>query len=307
MKVLITGVCGFIGMHTAISFLKKSYHVIGIDNLSSANIDLKKSRLNQILPYDNFTFLQIDICNRKNLMQVFDYEKPQLVIHLAAQTGVRHSLKEPFAYGNSNLLGFINILEGCRHSGVMHLVYASSSSVYGLNSCVPFSEHQATDHPLSLYAATKKANELMAHSYSHLFGLPTTGLRFFTVYGPWGRPDMAPFLFIKAVFAKTAIDVFNHGQMMRDFTYVDDVVEGIHHVIEKPASANPVFDPYTPDPATSSAPYRIFNIGNSHPISLMEFIHQLEKCTGLPIKKNYLDIQPGDMLTTHSDINNLYE
>ena len=256
-----------------------------------------------VLP--GFRGLRLDIADRDAMAELFASEKFDTVVHLAAQAGVRYSLKNPHAYADSNLLGFVNILEGCRHNAVKHLVYASSSSVYGGNTRMPFSEHDSVDHPVSLYAATKKANELMAHTYSHLYGLPTTGLRFFTVYGPWGRPDMAPFLFIRAILAGKPIDVFNHGKMQRDFTYVDDIVEGVVRTLDKPPVANPAFDKAVPDAASSWAPYRIFNIGNSQPVELMDFISAFEDALGMKAQKNFLPMQPGDVPSTSADVSAL--
>ncbi len=250
---------------------------------------------------NRFSFHRLSVEDREAMVKLFAEEQPEHVVHLAAQAGVRYSLTNPYAYIDANLQGFINILEGCRHHGVQHLVYASSSSVYGGNTNMPFSEHQNVDHPLSLYAATKKANELMAHTYSHLFNLPTTGLRFFTVYGPWGRPDMALFLFTKAILEGKPINVFNHGQMVRDFTYIDDIVEGTIRVIDKPAEPNPHYSNDYPDPATGNAPYRLFNIGNSQPTPLMDYIEALESALGLEAEKNYLPIQPGDVPATSSN------
>ncbi len=296
---LVTGAAGFIGMHTSLRLLARGDHVIGLDNLNDYyDVALKQARLGSLQAHANFSFYKLDVADREGMAALFAAEKPQCVIHLAAQAGVRYSLDNPHAYIDSNLQGFTNILEGCRHHGVVHLVYASSSSVYGGNAALPFSEHHNIDHPVSLYAATKKANELMAHTYSHLFALPTTGLRFFTVYGPWGRPDMALFLFTKAMLAGQPIDIFNHGNMVRDFTYVDDIVEGVIRVADKPATANPTFDPANPDPATSSAPYRVFNIGNNQPTPLMDYIHALEVALGMTAKKNYLPMQPGDVPAT---------
>ena len=303
---LVTGAAGFIGMHTSLRLLARGDRVIGLDNLSDYyDVSLKQARLARLQPHANFSFHQLDVTNREGMAALFAVAKPQRVIHLAAQAGVRYSLSNPHAYIDSNLQGFTNILEGCRHNAVQHLVYASSSSVYGGNTALPFSEHHNIDHPISLYAATKKANELMAHTYSHLFGLPTTGLRFFTVYGPWGRPDMALFLFTKAILAGQPIDIFNHGNMVRDFTFVDDIVEGVIRVADKPATPNPTFDPANPDPATSSAPYRVFNIGNNQPTPLMDYIHALERALGLTAKKNYLPMQPGDVHATAANTDEL--
>lgn len=303
---LVTSAAGFIGMHTSLRLLARGDRVIGLDNLNDYyDVSLKLGRLAQLQPHANFSFHQLDVANREGVAALFGKEQPQRVIHLAAQGGVRCSLTNPHAYIDSNLQGFTNILEGCRNNAVQHLVYASSSSVYGGNTALPFSEHHNIDHPISLYAATKKANELMAHTYSHLFGLPTTGLRFFTVYGPWGRPDMALFLFTKAILAGQPIDIFNHGDMVRDFTFVDDVVEGVIRVADKPATPNPTFDPANPDPATSSAPYRVFNIGNNQPTPLMDYIHALESALGLTAKKNYLPMQPGDVPATAANTDEL--
>lgn len=303
---LVTGAAGFIGMHTTLRLLARGDRVIGLDNLNEYyDVSLKHARLARLRPHANFSFHQLDVADRDGVAALFATEKPQRVIHLAAQAGVRYSLTNPHAYIDSNVQGFINILEGCRHSAVEHLVYASSSSVYGGNTGLPFSEHHNIDHPISLYAATKKANELMAHTYSHLFGLPTTGLRFFTVYGPWGRPDMALFLFTKAMLAGQPIDIFNHGNMVRDFTFVDDIVEGVIRVADKPAASNPAFDPANPDPATSNAPYRVFNIGNNQPTPLMDYIKALESSLGLTAKKNYLPMQPGDVPATAADTGEL--
>ena len=303
---LVTGAAGFIGMHTSLRLLARGDRVIGLDNLNDYyDVSLKHARLAQLQSFANFSFHQLDVANREGMAALFAVAKPQRVIHLAAQAGVRYSLSNPHAYIDSNVQGFTNILEGCRHNAVQHLVYASSSSVYGGNTALPFSEHHNIDHPISLYAATKKANELMAHTYSHLFGLPTTGLRFFTVYGPWGRPDMALFLFTKATLAGQPIDIFNHGNMVRDFTFVDDIVEGVIRVADKPAAPNPAFDPANPDPATSSAPYRVFNIGNNQPTPLMDYIKALESALGLTAKKNYLPMQPGDVPATAANTDEL--
>ena len=303
---LVTGVAGFIGMHTSLRLLARGDRVIGLDNLNDYyDVSLKQARLARLQPHLNFSFHQMDVADRDGIAALFAAVKPQRVIHLAAQAGVRYSLSNPQAYIDSNVQGFTNILEGCRHNTVQHLVYASSSSVYGGNTALPFSEHHNIDHPISLYAATKKANELMAHTYSHLFGLPTTGLRFFTVYGPWGRPDMALFLFIKAILAGQPINIFNHGNMVRDFTYVDDIVEGVMRVADKPATPNPAFDSVSPDPATSNAPYRVFNIGNNQPTPLMDYIRALELALGLTALKNYLPMQPGDVPATAANTDEL--
>lgn len=306
MKILLTGAAGFIGMHTTLRLLARGDEVVGVDNLNDYyDVNLKHARLARLTPNPNFRFHKISVEDRDAMATMFQDEKPERVIHLAAQAGVRYSLTNPHAYIDANLQGFLNILEGCRHNRVEHLVYASSSSVYGGNTALPFSEHHNIDHPVSLYAATKKANELMAHTYSHLFGLPTTGLRFFTVYGPWGRPDMALFLFTKAILQGKPIDVFNHGHMVRDFTYIDDIVEGVIRVLDKPATSNSAFDATKPDPATSNAPYRVFNIGNSQPTPLMDYIQALENALGREAEKNYLPMQPGDVPATSADTSEL--
>ena len=295
-------------MHVCERLLARGDEVIGIDNLNDYyDVSLKEARLARLTPGAAFRFQKLDIADRPGMAALFDEEKPQRVVHLAAQAGVRYSIKNPHAYADSNLVGFVNILEGSRHAKVEHLVYASSSSVYGGNAKLPFSEHDSVDHPVSLYAATKKANELMAHTYSHLYALPTTGLRFFTVYGPWGRPDMALFLFTKAMLEDKPIDVFNHGKMQRDFTYIDDIVEGVIRVLDKPAAANPQFDKADPDPATSWAPYRVFNIGNNQPATLMAYIEALEAALGKTATKNFLPMQDGDVLATHADISELQQ
>jgi len=302
MKILLTGAAGFIGMHTSLRLLARGDTVIGLDNLNAYyDVKLKEARLAQLLPQLGFRFYRQDIVASESMAAIFEAEKPDCVIHLAAQAGVRYSLTNPHAYIDANLQGFINVLEGCRQQQVKHLVYASSSSVYGGNTKLPFSEHDNVDHPVSLYAASKKANELMAHTYSHLFQLPTTGLRFFTVYGPWGRPDMALFLFTQAMLAGKPIDIFNHGRMVRDFTYIDDIVEGILRVLDKPATVDPHFDAAAPDPASSNAPYRVFNIGNSQPTTLMDYISALEAALGITADKHYLDMQPGDVPATSAD------
>lgn len=306
MNILVTGAAGFIGMHTSLRLLERGDEVIGVDNLNDYyDVSLKEARLARLTPSPAFKFHKLGVEDREGIAKLFAQEKPQRVIHLAAQAGVRYSLTNPHAYIDANLQGFMNVLEGCRHNGVDHLVYASSSSVYGGNTKMPFSEHDSVDHPVSMYAATKKANELMAHTYSHLFRLPTTGLRFFTVYGPWGRPDMALFLFTKAILEGRPIDVFNNGQMVRDFTYIDDIVEGVIRVCDKPAAPSHTFDPANPDPATSNAPYRVFNIGNSQPTPLMDYIHALEKAVGTEAKKNFLPMQPGDVPATNADTSEL--
>jgi UDP-glucuronate 4-epimerase len=302
MKILLTGAAGFIGMTTALRLLARGDEVLGLDNLNDYyDVRLKEDRLARLTPHPNFRFVKLDVGDRDGMQQLFAAERFDRVIHLAAQAGVRYSLQNPHAYVDSNLVGFMNILEGCRHQQVEHLVYASSSSVYGGNTRMPFAEAHSVDHPVSMYAATKKANELMAHTYSHLFGLPTTGLRFFTVYGPWGRPDMALFLFTKAILEGRPIDVFNHGQMQRDFTFVDDIVEGVIRVLDKPATPDPAFDPVQPDPGTGSAPYRVFNIGNHHPVPLLDFIACIERALGRTAEKRLLPLQDGDVPATYAD------
>jgi UDP-glucuronate 4-epimerase len=302
MKILVTGAAGFIGMHASQRLLARGDEVVGLDNLNDYyDPALKEARLARLRNQAGFRFVRDDIANTPSMLAMFEREGFDGVIHLAAQAGVRYSLVNPHAYVQSNLAGFVNILEGCRHNAVGHLVYASSSSVYGGNTRLPFSEHDSVDHPVSLYAATKKSNELMAHTYSHLFGLPTTGLRFFTVYGPWGRPDMALFLFAKAILENRPIDVFNHGNMMRDFTYVDDIVEGVIRVLDRPAAANPEYDPMAPDPATSNVPYRVFNIGNNQPVRLLDYIAALESALGRQAEKRFLPLQPGDVPETYAD------
>lgn len=306
MRILVTGAAGFIGMHTSLRLLERGDEVVGVDNLNDYyDVGLKNARLARLDDYQGFKFVHIDIVDREGISRLFQQEKPSCVVHLAAQAGVRYSLENPHAYIDANISGFMNILEGCRHTNIKHLVYASSSSVYGGNTSLPFSEHDNIDHPVSLYAATKKANELMAHTYSHLFSIPTTGLRFFTVYGPWGRPDMALFLFAKAILEGRPINIFNHGKMVRDFTYIDDIVEGVIRVLDKPAEQNPLFDAGKPDPGTSNAPYRIFNIGNNQPTQLMEYIESLEHALGRTAVKNYLPMQSGDMLATAADTSEL--
>ena len=308
MKILVTGAAGFIGMTTALRLLRRGDEVVGLDNLNDYySPQLKRDRLARLTPSAAFEFVHMDVADRPGLASLFAEHKFDRVVHLAAQAGVRYSLQNPHAYIDSNVVGFMNVLEGCRHGGVQHLVYASSSSVYGGNTNMPFSEHHNIDHPVSMYAATKKANELMAHTYSHLFGLPTTGLRFFTVYGPWGRPDMALFLFTQAILEGRAIDVFNHGRMVRDFTYVDDIAEGVVRVLDRPAAADPAFDSAKPDPARSHAPYRVFNIGNSDPVELMDFIEAIEQALGQQARKNFLPMQDGDVPATFADVSELGE
>lgn len=308
MKVLVTGAAGFIGMHTSERLLARGDDVVGLDNINDYyDPQIKLDRLARLEPHPAFRFVKMDVADRAGMERLFAEEKFDKVIHLAAQAGVRYSLQNPHAYIDSNIVGFMNILEGCRHNQVQHLTYASSSSVYGGNTKMPFSEHDSVDHPISMYAATKKANELMAHTYSHLYGLPTTGLRFFTVYGPWGRPDMALFLFTKAMLEGKPIDVFNHGKMQRDFTFVDDIVEGVIRVTDRNAAADPDYDADQADPARSSAPYRVFNIGNQGPVELMSFINAIEKALGITAEKNMLPIQPGDVPATFADVSELSE
>ncbi len=303
MKVLLTGAAGFIGMATALRLLARGDEVVGLDNLNDYyDVALKQARLAQLTAQPGFRFVKMDVADRPGMAALFEAERFDRVVHLAAQAGVRYSLKNPNAYIDSNVVGFMNVLEGCRHSAVQHLVYASSSSVYGGNTKMPFSEHDSVDHPVSLYAATKKANELMAHTYSHLFGLPTTGLRFFTVYGPWGRPDMALFLFTRAILEGRPIDVFNEGRMQRDFTYIDDIVEGVVRVLDQPATADPAYRAAAPDPGTSNAPFRVFNIGNQLPVPLLDFIACVEDAVGLKARMNLLPMQDGDVPGTHADV-----
>ena len=304
--VLVTGTAGFIGFHVARTLLERGRSVVGIDIVNDYyDPRLKEARLQVLAKYPGYDFKRIDIADRGVMADTFAQAKPEFVIHLAAQAGVRYSLQNPHAYIDANLVGFTNILEGCRHNGVRHLTYASSSSVYGANTAMPFSIHHNVDHPVSLYAATKKANELMAHCYSHLYGLPTTGLRFFTVYGPWGRPDMALFLFTKAILEGRPIDVFNHGRMRRDFTYIDDIVEGVIRTSDAVAAPNPAWDSDDPDPGTGKAPYRLYNIGNNQPIELMSVIELLETELGQVAEKNFMPIQPGDVPATYADVDDL--
>jgi UDP-glucuronate 4-epimerase len=306
MKILLTGAAGFIGMTTALRLLARGDEVVGLDNLNDYyDVRLKQDRLARLQPHANFRFVKLDVADRPGMEALFAQERFDRVIHLAAQAGVRYSLKNPHSYIDSNIVGFMNVLEGCRHSGVQHLVYASSSSVYGGNTKMPFSEHDSVDHPVSMYAATKKANELMAHTYSHLFGLPTTGLRFFTVYGPWGRPDMALFLFTKAILEGRPIDVFNHGRMQRDFTYVDDIAEGVVRVLDRPATADPAYLADAPDPGTSNVPYRVFNIGNHNPVPLLDYIASIEDALGMKAEMNLLPLQDGDVPATYADVDAL--
>ncbi|HVV99790.1 MAG TPA: NAD-dependent epimerase [Planctomycetaceae bacterium] len=305
-RYLVTGVAGFIGFHTACRLLERGEEVIGLDNLNDYyDVELKRARLAQLTSQRTFRFHQRDLADAAGMASLFADERPEIVIHLAAQAGVRYSLTNPRAYVDSNLVGFLNVLEGCRHHRVAHLVYASSSSVYGANTSMPFSVHQNVDHPLSLYAASKKANELMAHSYAHLYGIPSTGLRFFTVYGPWGRPDMALFLFTRAILAGEPIEVFNEGRMQRDFTYIDDIVEGVLRVADRPAQADAAWSGAHPDPASSRAPYRLYNIGNHEPVELLRMIEILEDCLGRKAVKRLLPMQPGDVPATFADVADL--
>lgn len=304
--ILITGAAGFIGFHLAKKRLEQGDTVLGVDNLNDYyDVNLKLSRLELLKQYPNFIFEKLDISDRDLVPKLFEKYPIKKVVNLAAQAGVRYSIENPLAYVDSNVLGFTNIIEGCRHHDVEHLVYASSSSVYGANEKQPFSESDSADHPLALYGATKKSNELIAHSYSHLYGLSTTGLRFFTVYGPWGRPDMALFLFTKAILNDEPIQVFNHGNMIRDFTYVDDIVEGISRAIDSPAKPNPDWDGMQSDPASSSAPYRVYNIGNNNPVPLMDYIGALEKALGKEAQKEMMPMQAGDVPATYADVTKL--
>ena len=305
-NVLITGAAGFIGYHLSKRLLENGCSVAGIDNLNPYyDVSLKKARLERLTPFEKFSFLKIDISDKEGMEKIFNRTHFDAVVNLAAQAGVRYSLTNPKSYIDTNISGFLNVLECCRHSDVGHLVFASSSSVYGANTKMPFSVHHNVDHPVSLYAASKKANELMSHTYSHLFGLPSTGLRFFTVYGPWGRPDMALFLFTKAILEEKTIRVFNHGKMQRDFTYIDDIIEGVVRVMGRPPEPDPTWNGHDPDPGTSSAKYKIYNIGNNNPVELMEFIATIEKALGTKAKKEFLDLQPGDVVATYADIDDL--
>ncbi len=302
MKILVTGAAGFIGSHTSLLLLARGDTVVGLDNLNDYyDVQLKLDRLARLTPHENFRFVKLDVADREGMEKLFAEEKFDKVIHLAAQAGVRYSLVNPHAYIESNISGFMNILEGCRHNKVQHLVYASSSSVYGGNTKMPFAECDSVDHPVSMYAATKKANELMAHTYSHLFGLPTTGLRFFTVYGPWGRPDMALFLFTKAILEGRPIDVFNHGKMKRDFTYVDDIVQGVIKTLDHTAEPDATYNADAPNPSTSNAPFRVFNIGNNNPVELMSFIEAIENAVGKKAEKNFMPLQDGDVPATYAN------
>lgn len=308
MKILVTGAAGFIGASLSLKLLERGDEVVGIDNLNDYyDVNLKLARLERLRGYDRFKFIKLEIADKAAVEALFARERFQRVMHLAAQAGVRYSITHPHAYIDANIVGFINILEGCRHHTVEHLAYASSSSVYGANTKMPFSVHDTVDHPVSLYAATKKANELMAHTYSHLYKLPTTGLRFFTVYGPWGRPDMSLFLFTRNIMEGKPIDVFNYGNHRRDFTYIDDIVEGVIRVIDQPAQANADWRSENPDPASSFAPYRLYNIGNNQPVPLLTFIETLEKCLGKAAIKNLLPMQPGDVPETYADVSELVD
>ena len=307
-KVLVTGAAGFIGFHLAKRLLSDGHSVVGVDNMNPYyDVSLKEARLEDLKKEANFTFCQIDLCHRPQLEDLFAQQGFEVVVNLAAQAGVRYSLENPYAYVDSNLVGFINILECCRHKAIKHLVFASSSSVYGANTRMPFSVHHNVDHPVSLYAATKKANELMAHTYSHLFQLPCTGLRFFTVYGPWGRPDMALFLFTRAILEDKPIKVFNQGKMQRDFTYIDDIIEGVVRVMGRLPQANSAWSGDAPDPGTSAAPYKVYNIGNNNPVELTKFIEVIEDVLGKKAKKELMDIQPGDVAATYADVDDLME
>lgn len=303
MKILVTGAAGFIGFHVSQWLCNRGDEVVGIDNLNDYyEVSLKEARLAQLEPLTNFRFIKLDISDRGGLANLFAAEKFDRVVHLAAQAGVRYSIENPHAYADSNLVGFLNILEGCRHNQVEHLVYASSSSVYGANETIPFSENDNIDHPVSLYAASKKANEAMAHSYSQLYKLPTTGLRFFTVYGPWGRPDMSPILFAKAITEDKPLKVFNYGKHRRDFTYIEDIVQGVVRTLDRVAEPNPEWSGLNPDPATSKAPWRIYNIGNSQPVELLYYIECIEKALGKTAEKELLPLQPGDVEHTYADV-----
>lgn len=305
-RVLVTGAAGFIGYHLSMALLKRGVPVSGVDNLNAYyDVRLKEARLARLQEFQGFQFERMDLADRDAISSVFRSHRPRKVLHMAAQAGVRYSLENPGAYVDSNLVGFLNILEGCRHQEVEHLVYASSSSVYGANTRMPFSVHHNVDHPVSLYAATKKSNELMAHAYSHLFRIPTTGLRFFTVYGPWGRPDMALYLFTRSILEGRPIDVFNEGRMQRDFTYVDDIVEGVLRVMDRAPVPNPEWNSNEPDPGSSRAPYRIYNIGNDQPVELMQLIQCLERSLGRTAEKRFLPMQPGDVLATWADVDQL--
>jgi UDP-glucuronate 4-epimerase len=306
VKILVTGTAGFIGHALALRLLARGDEIVGVDNLNDYyDVNLKQDRLSQLKPYPNFTDVRLDLENAESMAELFATHRPQRVVNLAAQAGVRYSLENPKAYINANISGFLNVLEGCRHNPVEHLVYASSSSVYGASTGVPFSVHQNVDHPVSLYAASKKSNELMAHSYSHLFNIPTTGLRFFTAYGPWGRPDMALFLFTRSILADEPIDVFNHGKHQRDFTYIDDIVEGVIRTLDNVAKPNPDWSGDSPDSGTSLAPFKIYNIGSNNPVELLRYIEIIEDCLGKKAIKNMLPMQPGDVPATYADVEDL--
>ena len=306
MKILVTGAAGFVGFHTSKRLLDSGYDVVGLDNLNDYyDVNLKKDRLKLLQDHDRFVFHKISLEDQSAVKQLFKNESPQRVIHLAAQAGVRYSIDHPQVYIQSNIVGTFHILESCRHNQVEHLVYASTSSAYGLNTKYPFSVHDNVSHPASLYGVTKIANELMAHSYSHLYGLPTTGLRFFTVYGPWGRPDMALFLFTKSILASESIDLYNQGNMVRDFTYVDDIVEGVNRIIKKIPEPDPNWSGTTPDPASSSGPYRLYNIGSNRPVELMDYVQEIEKNLGMTAKLNMMPMQDGDVRKSHADVDNL--
>ncbi len=323
MKILVTGTAGFIGHNLAKKLLERGDEVVGLDNINDYyDVNLKYGRLYDLginkddikegefansVKFDKHKFIKLDLADRDGMKKLFEEEGFDAVCHLAAQAGVRYSLENPNAYIDSNVVGFMNILEGCRHNGVKNLSYASSSSVYGLNKSQPFKTSDHTDHPVSLYAATKKSNEMMAHTYAHLYGIQTTGLRFFTVYGPWGRPDMAPMLFSDAILNDRAIKVFNHGDMSRDFTYIDDITDGVIKVIDSPAKSDPSWDATNPNPSSSSAPYKVYNIGNNEPVKLMDFIEEIEKKLGKVAKKNYMDMQPGDVQSTYADVQSLID
>ncbi|MBN1413048.1 MAG: NAD-dependent epimerase [Spirochaetales bacterium] len=321
MKILVTGTAGFIGFHVASRLIERGDEVVGLDNineyydvalkfarLKASGIeknDIEHCKLKASKKYGNYSFVRMDLSEKENMLVLFDKERFDAVCHLAAQAGVRYSLEHPQAYVDSNITGFLNVLEACRYHGVMNLSFASTSSVYGLNHRQPFSTHAGVDHPVSLYAATKKGNELMAHTYSHLFGIKTSGMRFFTVYGSWGRPDMALFLFTRAILEDKPIDVFNNGEMSRDFTYIDDIAEGVVRIIDHPAEPDPAWDPDAPDPAASSAPYRVYNLGNGSPVRLLDFIRAIENATGKKAKMNFLPMQPADVVSTHADTREL--
>lgn len=306
MKILVTGAAGFIGFHVSRQLLEQGHSVVGLDNLNDYyEVSLKEARLKELDPYEQFRFLKMDLADRDAVSQLFTDEQFHRVVNLAAQAGVRYSLENPHAYVDSNLVGFVNILEGCRQNSVEHLVYASSSSVYGANETMPFSEQDNVDHPVSLYAATKKANELMAHTYSHLYGIPTTGLRFFTVYGPWGRPDMSPILFARAILEGKPLKVFNHGKHRRDFTYIDDIVNGVLLALERIPQGNSEWSGLTPDPSSSRAPWKVYNIGNSQPVELLYYIEVIEKALGKTTEKELLPLQPGDVEHTYADVSSL--